>query len=187
MKSELFLGLNTNARNAFVLLTAGNVVALLIILIMLITMSGRETVVRMPAPLNSGEDMVISQSGANEAYLESWAWWTANMVGNINRDNADDTIRMLNRIMTDRLYDRMSEDLRASVENMRIQGFRLRFRPSRVFHHENGRTYVVGELEEIPLRGEVVATRFTYEMQFDIRFGLPRLSQFRAYEGGPQT
>jgi len=187
MKFDYLLGSSAAARNAHLLLIVANVGLVLLLLLTVVTMSKRENSVRMLPPFPVTEELRVSQTSANVAYYETWAWWTAMMVGNVNNENINDTLALLSRHMTDQLQDQMRGDLRQSVETMRIQGFRLNFNPSRVFHHApNQTTYVVGQLTETPVRGEPVTLRFTYEMRYDIRFGMPRLSYFRAYEGDPE-
>lgn len=184
MKADLFIGANQSARTAFILLSAANVILGLVLLITIVTLSGRETVVRMPPPLTNGKEVMVGQSWASDAYIESWSWWVSNLMGNLSSENIDDSVVMLSRLMTDRLHRDMRESMRASVETMRVQGFRLSFAPERVvFDPNSSKVYVVGRMTETPVRGEPSTMRWTYEMEWVVRFGLPRLNEIRGYEG----
>lgn len=187
MKFEYFVGANTVARNAFLILSISNVILVLAIIVVATTLSGRETQVRMIPPILSDQEMLVAETWANQAYAETWGIWVANLVGNVDLENIDETLAMLSRIKSSNLRTEMRESIRQSVENMRIQGFHLTFRTQDVTYDAATDTvFVTGDLTEHPLRGEPDTTKFTYEMRWRMDFGLPRLFHFRTYEGGPQ-
>lgn len=187
MKFDYFLGANTVARNAFLALAVSNVLLVIAIIVVATTLSGRETQVRMIPPIMTTEEMRVSENSANQAYSETWAVWAANLIGNVSLENIEETLAMLSRVMTGTLQAELRESIRASVENMRIHGFRLSFKMNDVLYDPTTETvWVTGVLTEHPLRGEPSDERFTYEMRWTMNFGLPRMTHFRTYEGRPQ-
>jgi conjugal transfer pilus assembly protein TraE len=187
MKFEYFVGANTVARNAFLALAVSNGLLVIALIVVATTLSGRETQVRMIPPILSDKEMLVAETWANQAYSETWGIWVANLVGNVDLENIDETLAMLSRVKSTRLRTEMRESIRQSVENMRIQGFHLTFRTQDVNYDPNTDTvFVTGDLTEHPLRGEPETNEFTYEMRWRMDFGLPRLIHFRTYEGGPQ-
>lgn len=186
MKLTEALAHNRATRNLILLLGGSNALLVLTVLILMIQVSGRETEVRMIPPIPTTETMEVARSSYSASYAENWGMFVASMIGNVNPENISETLALLSRIMSSDLEDELRENMKASVETMKIQGFRLNFRPEEVRYDADSRlTYVIGHMTETPVRGEPVTTRFTYEMRFSLSHGVPVMTHFKAYEGRP--
>lgn len=170
-----------------ILLLSGALAGMTMLAIILSTKIGdEEIVVRMLPPFPSMEEMTIGGRSMGAAYAENWGLFVATLLGNINSHNAEEVMSILSRLMTRDVYEDTKESISVSLTNMRVQGFELTFRPDQSRYDVNtGILTVTGQLTETPIRGEPVLTRFTYEMEFRIENGIPKITGFRTYEGRP--
>jgi len=148
--------------------------------------SKRERLVIIP-PIMS-DRVELAYDAANEPYYKSYALYVASFLGNINPDNASFIREGLSLSFTTELYNSVQRMIAENAEKMRITGRSIRFYPDKVVYEEKtGRTFVAGKQEIVSASGAVSDQDVTYEMQIQIREGLPQVFKFTQYAGSPHT
>lgn len=166
-------------------LCVSNVALVIILALTLMSTRGVEVQTHLLPPFPVAEEIVLAQDTFNSAYAEPFGLMIANLVGNVRPENVDSTVRMLSRIMHHDLFDRIRQQLHITAETMKIQGYKLNFRPNNLSFNEDSRTvYVSGDLTETPVRGEPNTSRTTYEITFAMQSGILRITDFLVCAGG---
>ena len=147
---------STDAARKLILLLGLTIVLLVIVILILSTkVDEEEIVVRMLPPIPSTEEMTIAGRNMSATYAENWAQFVASQLGNITPETAETVSTIVSRVMSQEVYDKIKESISVSIQNMRLQGFQLRFRPdSSRYDKEDDLVYVTGALTEIPVRGD---------------------------------
>lgn len=162
------------------------VLAICLMICLFFVISKRERLVIIP-PIMS-ERVELAYDSANEPYYKSYALYVASFLGNINPDNATFVREGLSLSFTAELYNSVQRMIAENAEKMRTTGRSIRFYPDKVlFEEKTGRTFVAGKQEIVSASGAVSDQDVTYEMQIQIRDGLPKVYKFSQYSGSPHT
>lgn len=146
----------------------------------------RERIILVPPLLE--ERMEIAYKSANDHYYKSYALYVASFLGNINPSNASFVNDGLSMSFSPQLYGEMRRKIIEDAEKMRVSGRSLRFYADRVIYEKDtGKTFVAGKQEIVSAAGNVHDQDVCYEMQVEIRNGLPRIEKFAYYTGAPRT
>lgn len=159
-------------------------ICLLICLFFVVTK--RERLVIIP-PIMS-ERVELAYDSANAPYYKSYALYVASFLGNINPDNATFVREGLSLSFSAEMYNQVQRMIAENAEKMRTTGRSIRFYPDKVlFEEKTGRTFVAGKQEIVSASGAVSDQDVTYEMQIQIRDGLPKVYKYSQYSGSPHT
>jgi len=162
------------------------VMAITILLLVIFAINKRERLVLIPPIMD--ERVELAYQSANEAYYKAYALYVASFLGNINPGNANFVKEGLSLSFSPALYAEMRAKITEDAEKMRISGRTLRFFADRVMYEpESGKTFVAGKQEIVSAAGNIHDQDVTYEMQVNIREGLPKIEKFAYYTGAPRT
>lgn len=188
--SSLFQNWDATIKVAFLVSLAllGSVVANVFLSWKLMTSMERLTLL----PANPTEHMTVERSAASRSYLESWAVYFTNILGSVTPSNAQSIADYVGKHVDQRIWHAVRAQVLAVVDDPqynRINAFNM-FVPKRVLYEpDTNKTFVEGTLTTLSYRAVNLAVGITatYEMEIEIRNGLPVVTQLNSYAGSPRT
>lgn len=147
-----------------------------------------ERLVIIPPHLDSKAE--IAWNSANKNYLQSFGFYVANLVGNIQPSTAGIILEATSAFMEPRIYN---EFRRQAIDIINDPVFKQTksstfFSPrSIVFEKETSKVFVLGELETKSVNSDL-RKKVVYEIGIVIREGRPWVTHFTSYDGDkPKT
>jgi len=145
-----------------------------------------ETIVLVPPLLE--ERAAVSASYASPSYKKAWALSVSLLAGNVTPGNADLVLRSLGDLLAPTAYRKMSESLAAQIADIKRDSLTVSFEPRQILDDPNtGRVFVTGSFQSQGVSGDPIKSIRTFQMQIEIRFGRPWITEFTPYAGMPLT
>lgn len=147
----------------------------------------RQTVVSIQPP-TLVEQAEVSRSRASQPYLESWALFLAELMGNVTPGNVPFIRDALGPLLSPDVYQQVIDALEIQARQIREDRVTLKFQPRQVdYEAASGHVFVTGYSYIAGPAGDEQRQTRTYEFALQIRHYRPLLTWMETYEGAART
>lgn len=145
-----------------------------------------KTIVMVPPDLS--DEVQISRTAANQGYIESWALYLGQLLGNVTPGNADMVRQAMGPLLSSDIYQAAMSVMERQVYEIKENRVEQRFEPRRVLYEKSsGKVFVNGfGIVQGPV-GEPERWEKTYEFIIDIVRHQPVVRHIQLYSGKPRT
>lgn len=162
--------------------------ALLIIAILLAFMAfNRKTIVTMQ-PITLVEDAWVTNNDSSISYKESWGYYLATLLGNVNPSTVTFLKERLGPILSPKVYNQAIDALESQSVQIINDKITLRFEPRFVeYEKSTNKIFVFGNSFIKGVNTDEQRTNRTYEFVIRISNYLPVLEYMDMYDDRPRT
>lgn len=145
-----------------------------------------ETVVVIPPDL-AGK-IAISRSDGDRDYQQAWAFFLAQLLGNVTPGNADVVKKAVEPLLAPAIYRETVRVLTEQVESIKRDRVSLRFEPREIkFEQATGKAFVEGFSVVSGAAGKEERNPRTYEFMIKVRNYRPVIEHIDNYVGPART
>ncbi|MBC2384555.1 MULTISPECIES: TraE/TraK family type IV conjugative transfer system protein [Pseudomonas] len=148
----------------------------------------KSTVIDMQPP-GLAERAWVDESRASDAYVEGWALYIADRLGNVKPKSASMIRNSLEPLLSADIYQDVINKIESQVQQIRQDRVVLAFEPKEVLRDKNktNKFYVVGRSVMSGPTGKPVRDNKTYELDLRVKNYKPVLYFIDVYSGAPRT
>ncbi|EMG2115265.1 conjugal transfer protein [Pseudomonas aeruginosa] len=163
----------------------GNVALTLVLGVFLGT---KDTVVAIVPP-TLAENAWVSANEASQTYAESWAYYVANLVGNVTPENAGMVRAAIEPLLDTSIYQDAVNKIEDQVSAIKRERVVLTFEAKGITRERNNpnKFFVEGRATMVGANGKPIRSSATYEVELKIRNYRPIITFLDTYEGKPKT
>lgn len=145
-----------------------------------------ETVVVIPPDL-AGK-VAISKSDSDRDYQQAWAFFLAQLLGNVTPGNADIVKKVIEPLLAPAIYRETVRVLAEQVESIKRDRVSLRFEPREIkFEQPTGKAFIEGFSVVSGAAGKEERNPRTYEFVIKVRNYRPVIEHIDNYIGPART
>lgn len=183
MKLSSYLQTFKGAKQANKLGAVVILISLLMNLILVFSVSNKDTVVVMAAPLST-QDEWLSKGDASMGMKESWAQYIAILLGNTTPRSVAGVSPIIGRIASPGAYSSLMGVLAEMQREIEQEQLEIQFTPNDVRYIPSRDIVAVsGEMRMRGIRGDEKRFLRTYEVGLRFRNYMPQMTSLDVYEG----
>lgn len=146
----------------------------------------KPTVVLVPPDLE--KPAKVGAKSADAAYIEAWALFAGNLLGNVTPGSVDFVRNALGRLVSPDIYHGVASLLETQARQIKDDNVTLSFIPAQVmFEPETGLVFVTGTARLTGASGHSKREERTYEFRIAAREHAPVITWVDTYLGAPRT
>ena len=163
----------------------GVLVLIVLFLVFLVTQKEEKIVLQ---PVTLGSEAWLMEEKSSQNYKEAWAFFMAQLQGNVDPSNVDFVKDRVEVLLTPRIRKRVMDSFTEQAQAIKVDGVRMRFEPEQVLHEEStGKLFVVGTGFVSGELDDEEKQRRTYEYKIAIQNFAPQFTSISTYQGEPKT
>lgn len=134
------------------------------------------------------EPVTVSDRHASPEYHRVWGVFMSTLLGNVTPDNAAFLTERLSPHFLSDTYHVVRDTIATQAEEIRQNKLAISFMQQAVsYERATGKTFVSGRSVARSAGGDESTDTITYEYQFVVRQGLPKVARFDVYPGPART
>tara|TARA_B100000953_G_scaffold90890_1_gene74086 strand:- start:48 stop:737 length:690 start_codon:yes stop_codon:yes gene_type:complete len=187
-KSESFISKTYADYERYKRFAMVTIASLSVAVVLLMFMAFNKEPIVVMVPPNMTKDMVIEGDKASEEYQTQFAYQTALLVGNISKRNIDFVVDRMEEMLSPALRQVVSEKLKSEARVLQVRELEQTFSVDDVMYSDTRNIVWVWGKRSVKGKGvPPISDDYTYEFQFIVNNGMPRLTHYKAYSGHPTT